>query len=91
MPALEQAALLNLGVALGAAALRTDEPTRPASSEQRLGALRLTAVGGEEPGQAQSRLESHAVLVHRSAPVGWTRGQRQPARGSRREPAESRG
>jgi hypothetical protein len=36
-------------------------------------------------------LKLNAILGHRSAPYGWTRGQCAPAGGSKREPAESHG
>jgi hypothetical protein len=80
--ALEQAACLDGGVALGMTALRKDELERPALPEQRLGALRLAAVGGEEIRHDQPLLELHSVLGHGSAPRGCTHYQYAPPGGS---------
>jgi len=66
--ALQQAARLDGCVAFAMPAIGTDEPERPAPLEQRLRALRLAAIGGEEVRQAQLLLKLHAVLGHRSAP-----------------------
>ena len=59
--------------------------------QQRLGALRLAAIGGEKLRQTQPLLELHSVLGHGSAPRGWTCGQCAPPGDSNREPAEARG
>ena len=89
--ALQQSARRNRAVPLGVAALRADEPVRPALGEQHRGTLLLAAVRGDKLRKTQTLLKLDGVLGHQPTPRCSTRFQDAPAGGSNREPAEFHG